>query len=430
MSVMFVIRLHKSESVKRKDGKYPIVLQVIWDRKVRRKRLGIFAHEHQFSILKDYSKKRERVELSDMSDASEKQVHIDNELKKAKEIYSEYFTNKPFSYNRFVEHFDRSDEEQEVRSMKLAEFCKIVAKDFENNGQASSAIYYHYTGVAILKHSPNDISFDEFDEYWLKGFVKKARARGIKCFNYLVHLRSVFNKAVEERIVDYSQNPFKNPYTNPRGFDISKYKKSKICRSNSQKMKDLTRSQLVALKECENMTDTERKYLAIWWFSFYCFGVNLVDIAKLKYKDIRGNRWFYERSKTGVGLKIGKPLLPEAISIIEEFGTSGLNGKGNTYVFDILIGFDNNEMSISHRLSKYTSCIWRACNRVSKKLDFDGYFTYYSARYSSATLALNEGADRNTVSHLLDHENFSTIDNYAGKADDEKVMKAMELLRI
>ena len=63
-------------------------------------------------------------------------------------------------------------------------------------------------------------------------------------------------------------------------------------------------------------------------------------------------------------------------------------------------------------------------------MGWDGYFTYYSARYSSATLALNEGAGRNTVSHLLDHENFSTIDNYAGRADEGKVLEAMEILRL
>jgi site-specific recombinase XerD len=51
-------------------------------------------------------------------------------------------------------------------------------------------------------------------------------------------------------------------------------------------------------------------------------------------------------------------------------------------------------------------------------------------RYSSATVALNEGADKNTVSHLLDQENLSTIDNYAGRADDDKVLAAMEVLRL
>jgi len=49
--------------------------------------------------------------------------------------------------------------------------------------------------------------------------------------------------------------------------------------------------------------------------------------------------------------------------------------------------------------------------KISERIGIDGYFTYYSARYTSATLALNNGADRNTVSHLLDHSNFSTIDH-------------------
>lgn len=43
---------------------------------------------------------------------------------------------------------------------------------------------------------------------------------------------------------------------------------------------------------------------------------------------------------------------------------------------------------------------------------------------------LNRNADKNTVSHLLDHGNFSTINNYAGRADDEKVIAAMNLLRL
>ena len=53
MSVMFIIRLGKTRSVQRKDGKYPIVLQVTWDRKVRGKRLGVYAHEHQFTIYQN-----------------------------------------------------------------------------------------------------------------------------------------------------------------------------------------------------------------------------------------------------------------------------------------------------------------------------------------------------------------------------------------
>ena len=196
MSVMFVTRMHKSSSVQRKDGKYPIVLQVTWDRKVRRKRLGVYAFEHQFTVYKDKRRRKEKVELSNMKNVQEYQNHIDDELQRAKDIYKEHFEGREFNYNRFVDIFDREQEEEsELAGMKVAEFCNRVADDFDNNGQAKSANYYRHTGVAVLKVSPKDISFDEFDEYWLKEFVRKSRERGIKSYNYLVHLRSIFNKA-------------------------------------------------------------------------------------------------------------------------------------------------------------------------------------------------------------------------------------------
>ena len=175
MSVMFVTRLHKSSSVQRKDGKYPIVLQVTWDRKVRRKRLGIFAHEHQFTVFKDKRRKKEKIELSNMKNVQEYQNHIDDELQRAKDIYKEHFQDREFNYNRFVEIFDKgAEEESELAGVTVAEFCNLVADEFENNGQAKSAHYYRYTGVAVLKVSPNDISFDEFDEYWLEAVCQES----------------------------------------------------------------------------------------------------------------------------------------------------------------------------------------------------------------------------------------------------------------
>ena len=41
----------------------------------------------------------------------------------------------------------------------------------------------------------------------------------------------------------------------------------------------------------------------MWKFSFLNFGVNLIDIATLRRSDIRDGRWYYQRSKTGTGLK-------------------------------------------------------------------------------------------------------------------------------
>ena len=85
------------------------------------------------------------------------------------------------------------------------------------------------------------------------------------------------------------------------------------------------------------------------------------------------------------------------------------------------------------RLIEYTTIqdtLQKPVNEFQKRLELDGYFTFYSARHTSATIALNSGADKNTVSHLLDHKNFSTIDNYAGRANDENILSAMKVLTL
>jgi len=121
----------------------------------------------------------------------------------------------------------------------------------------------------------------------------------------MVHLRSIFNKAVQKKVADFKKNPFKNSYTNhtnPYGYDFSRLKKSKI----SQRRKD-------------------------------------------RIKDLRNGRWFYQRSKTGTGLKYGKPLLPEALAIIEKYDTK------EEYIFEILNGYDQDEKTKTDRVRRYLS---------------------------------------------------------------------------
>ncbi len=231
MFVMFVIRLHKSASVKRKDGKYPIVLQVTWDRKVRRKRLKIYALPEQWDFINHEFKKG-------VHGRRERNEELEKIEKKARKTYQDNFEDGAFNFVRFVELFE--EKEKLVKNMGVAAFCQEVSKQFIKRGQASSAQYYKYTGTAVLKVSPHDIPFSDFTEDWLRKFEDYYQSRGVKCFNYMVHLRSVFNKAVQKRIVDFKKNPFKNPYTNPYGYDFSRLKKSKISKASADRMKDFS----------------------------------------------------------------------------------------------------------------------------------------------------------------------------------------------
>ncbi len=418
MSDMFVtlfVRMHKTDSVKRRDGKYPLVLQITWNRKVRRKRLGIFASIDHWDFDSHEFKKG-------VHGRREKNKELEEIEEKARKVFNKHFDGKPFNYKKFLELL----EDKPAEKIGVAEFALMVRDDFLRKGKANSSNEYKVLASAIRKISPNDLLFEKFTQDWLDEFEDYHTSRGIRCLNYMSHLRALYNKAVQKKIADYRNNPFKNPYTNPYGYDISKLKKLKIAKVNLGRIKDLTKQQLLLLRTYEPRTAKEQEYLDVWWFSFYMFGVNLTDISEMRHSHIKNGRWFYERSKTGIGLKRGKPILPEAQTIIDRQSTDN-----RQYIFPILTnGYDKDALSKANRIQNYAGHIRKTAKKICDRIGIEGYFTYYSARYSSATLALNEGADRNTVSHLLDHENFSTIDNYAGRADDEKVLSAMELLRL
>src|SRR5690606_11117816 len=61
----------------------------------------------------------------------------------------------------------------------------------------------------------------------------------------------------------------------------------------------LSIEQLRAFINAETKKGTlEREAQFLWLFSFYCQGMNMKDVALLKYKDIQGDTIYYVRSKT------------------------------------------------------------------------------------------------------------------------------------
>ncbi len=424
MTVMFAVRLHKSE--KNVEGKSPVVLQTTFDRKVRRKSTGVWVNEDQFYIDQD-----KKGRIKNVRDIDEKSKKIQNYLKWSRRILEDEFENTPFDYKEFAKELEKKvnpEKEKVSNTVKVAQFAKKVSEDFIAKGQARSGSDYRYLSNFILTISPNDIEFDQFDINWLKKVEKYYDERGAKGKNTVHRLKLLFGKAVQERHADFRKNPFKNPYTNPYGFDTKRFNRRRISKANPNRLKAIPESKLKQLANYKPTSEKEAEYLDVWWFSYYCFGTNMTDIAPLKKQHIKDGRWFYSRSKSNVSLKLGKPLSEKALEIIERWGNKN---PDSVYVFPILInGYDKTPESRAKRERDYVGYIRKMAVRVSKKLGWDDYFTFYSARHTSLTIALNKGIDRNTVSHLADHSNLSTLDHYAGLANDKNIVEAVDILNL
>jgi integrase/recombinase XerD len=86
-------------------------------------------------------------------------------------------------------------------------------------------------------------------------------------------LRAIFNKAIAENEIRTDIYPFGN-------------KKYKIPASKNTK-KALSKEQLKKLLEYVPKNEFQKKARSFWFFSYSCNGMNIKDIALLKFKDIQ-----------------------------------------------------------------------------------------------------------------------------------------------
>ncbi len=125
----FAIRLDKSAQLA--ENKYPFVLQITFDRKVRHKRLGMSATLHQWDFENHEYKKG-------VHGRREKNEKLEEAEKKALKIYQEHFDGKPFNYKKFVTLFTQKPLEQ----MTVLDFCAEVSQKFLQNGQTRSCVEF------------------------------------------------------------------------------------------------------------------------------------------------------------------------------------------------------------------------------------------------------------------------------------------------
>lgn len=141
---------------------------------------------------------------------------------------------------------------------------------------------------------------------------------------------------------------------------------------------------------------TRAYYRDMFLLSFYLVGMNAVDLFSLKKSNVIGNKIVYERTKTKNRrtdhARIEIEIQPEARTIINRYASDGDNLiNAPTYV----------SSTFSDNFSKVVKLI-------QKEIDIPNV-TFYSARHTWATLAVNEcNVDKYTVHLALNHVDTKT----------------------
>lgn len=427
-------------------GNMPVRVQVIYDRKAKyypvnfdSERLFLTPTEWQdlHAVDKDGNPVKHRGKKREIQHAYESA-----KAKAQEAIRTVTADGKPFTFERF--------EAEYLQQQSKKGFLQLFRDHLERlkaEGRIGTYKAYKNAFSALNKFrggkydkSGNEVSagkeLDPIDitPVLLKDFeasIKKGGAGRTTVAIYMRALKVIFNLAADRNPTLLETYPFARKQT-----DRNRYK---IRTGSGHKGESLTIDQLkkfVALKTTPGLPDHEAKQL--WLFSFYCQGMNMKDIALLRYRDIQGDTIRYVRAKTKdteaqeaiMEISLTDPIR----KIISELGNP--DKSPGSYVFLIIPNGlasavkrrtekektqeERIDEIIRQKIKMVNARIKQLC-KDSKDADLkDLEVTTYWARHTFASLLKEAGESVEMIRELLGHSDIRTTESYLKRFDINK----------
>jgi len=406
-SVKVILYEHK----KLKDGSHPILIQLIKDRKRKTISTGHSALKSQWNKKSDLPNSKHP-----------NQSLLTSRIKRIKTDINDIVLTlenkrKPFNVEDIINAFKRKKTD-----ITFQEYCNQLVNSLKESGKTGNSNAYLYCSKSVNSFiGDKEILLDEIDYKFVKNYkeylqkkeqivnkgtdkeyIKKLSDNGISF--YLRTLRAIINKAIKDDLIDETSYPFKN---------IS---------IKSQK----TRKRAVnkdVIKMVEELDVSKEENLQFWkdlfMFSFYNRGMNFVDMAFLKVKNIENARLNYTRQKTGQQFSI--KITEKARVIIDRYNDLK---DPESYVFPIIYRKGKEYMDYRNAMRLMN----KKLKKISNLLKLDVPLTTYVSRHSWATIAKRSGIATAVISEGLGHESEETTQVYLDSFENNVLDDANDLI--
>lgn len=322
---------------------------------------------------------------------------------------------KPFTYEQFEKRFyEKPGESENV----FYQYDQIIKK-YELNNQIGTSKNYGLSKRSIIDFlidwkgkQPEVLVFREITVDWLgryENYMLRKKKSPTTIGIYLRPLRALYKSAISEGTVNQEQYPFgRKKYEIPH---------SEIVR------KALSGDQLQKLYETIPANALQEKAKDFWFFLFNTAGLNIKDLARLKYANITGEKLVYVREKTKRTTKSKlKPVVvylnDYAKHFIEKYGNP--EKKTQNYIFDIFHE-GMTEQEKFDKAGKFTRTLNQHLKKLAEANGLSKDISSYWSRHSFATNAIRNGASMEQIQQALNHAQLSTTQNYFIGFDDESM---------
>lgn len=394
---MISIKLRLNKSHRLRSGGYPLVLQVIYQRKKK----IIYS---PFQVADEcFDPRRETFNYSPNSTLTRTMIQgirtwYKTEKRKINEVVEKLLLReKDFDISDIIDHYQMRDS-----STFLSTFIDARIEEKQDLGKLGIINAYQSTRASIEKFAKRkNIRLSEINRCFVKEYELYLLKTGISpntvCY-YMRNFRTLYNYALEEGYISGNEYPFRHVHTRP-------------CQTvkRALSVQQMQRISLLPLTEGSKM-DLARD---IFLFSFYSRGMSFVDVVFMKNTQIKNGIISYNRQKTSQQLEIG--LTPPLKKLIRKYTNQ------SEYLFPLITETDYIKAYKQYKVALRS--INRQLKKIAKMIDVDITLTTYVARHTWATLAKENGVPTAIISEGLGHTSENTTRIYLKQFDHKVIDK-------
>jgi len=382
----------------KKDTKYPVKYRVCYLRKCLYYPSGRNLSVEEFADLDDPTKMKAERKL------------ISTGFEKIKEQIKDLVSGQGFSLELLSRRLSRGTKDS-VYSLYQSKI-----DDLKLNDKLGTAEWYTYSKKSLEGFIGEELKFSRITIPFLQSFERHL-LKGKKSYTtismYMRALQSIVNIAKSQGIISQSQYPFgKGKYEIPE--------------EESRKLA-LKLSQIKQIVDYPLISDVDKKCRDLWLFIYLASGINMVDLLKLKFKNIQNNKLSYYRQKTIHSKKkreIVVVILPKMKEIIDLWGNP--DKKPDNYIFPILT--DDMTAEVQRlKIKNMTHLINDKMSVIGEALGI-GKISTYTGRHSYATIQKRSGTSTSFISEQLGHSNVGITETYLDSFEDDEMQKNAEKL--
>lgn len=410
------------------DGSHPFVVRITKNRKQVYRYTGLSLHPKYWNAVKQEVRR---------SYPEPDRDTLLKELDKWRKKYTEAAETLAAEDEQHdaVRVFSKAIEGRKAtRRIKLLAYCEELSQAMKAGGQVGNSIVYHDLRNQLAKFiaeaypdAGGDVAFDKVTVSFCHEWENVLRATGAEdttLSNRFRTLRAVLNKAIANGVMKPEHYPFARTIAEKHKFQVGKFNTSTAKRA-------ITRDELRRVEALEPSTDQYRLAKDIFLFSFYCGGINFVDLAQLRWRDLSGTdeagypqRVHYVRQKTGG--KFSLRLLAPAAAILVSYRPFTFAGP-DSYLFPVLdLARHVTPTQVKDRLHKVLGQVNQNLKKLGEQSGIAIPLTTYVARHSFATALRMSGTSTAVISQAMGHKSEAVTAVYLESFASELVDTAFE----